>query len=76
LKLLDVNVVLAAHRDDHPDFGVARAWLIALWCIARRSRSSISSPGVSAHRDKRAYLRRPDAGWRRVPLRRPLIGHS
>jgi uncharacterized protein len=27
LKLLDVNVVLAAHRDDHPDFGVARAWL-------------------------------------------------
>jgi hypothetical protein len=27
LKLLDVNVVLAAHRDDHPDFGTARAWL-------------------------------------------------
>jgi toxin-antitoxin system PIN domain toxin len=27
LKLLDVNVVLAAHRDDHPDFPVARTWL-------------------------------------------------
>jgi uncharacterized protein len=27
LKLLDVNVVLAAHRDDHPDFETARAWL-------------------------------------------------
>jgi toxin-antitoxin system PIN domain toxin len=27
LKLLDVNVVLAAHRDDHPDFEPARKWL-------------------------------------------------
>ncbi len=27
MKLLDVNVVLAAHRDDHPDFGIARPWL-------------------------------------------------
>ncbi len=27
MKLLDVNVVLAAHRDDHPDFALARAWL-------------------------------------------------
>lgn len=27
MKLLDVNVVLAAHRDDHPDFDLARAWL-------------------------------------------------
>jgi hypothetical protein len=27
LKLLDVNVVLAAHRDDHPDFQLARAWV-------------------------------------------------
>jgi toxin-antitoxin system PIN domain toxin len=27
LKLLDVNTVLAAHRDDHPDFETARAWL-------------------------------------------------
>lgn len=27
MKLLDVNVVLAAHRDDHPDFGAARATL-------------------------------------------------
>jgi uncharacterized protein len=25
--LLDVNVVLAAHREDHPHFGVARPWL-------------------------------------------------
>jgi toxin-antitoxin system PIN domain toxin len=25
--LLDVNVALAAHRDDHPHFEVARAWL-------------------------------------------------
>jgi toxin-antitoxin system PIN domain toxin len=25
--LLDVNVVLAAHRDDHPDFDIARTWL-------------------------------------------------
>jgi uncharacterized protein len=24
--LLDVNVVLAAHRDDHPQHGVVRAW--------------------------------------------------
>lgn len=27
MKLLDVNVVLAAHRDDHPDFDVSRPWL-------------------------------------------------
>jgi toxin-antitoxin system PIN domain toxin len=27
LRLLDVNVVLAAHRDDHPDFDLARPWL-------------------------------------------------
>jgi uncharacterized protein len=27
LKLLDVNVVLAVHRDDHPDFETARGWL-------------------------------------------------
>jgi uncharacterized protein len=27
LKLLDVNVLLAAHRDDHPDFETARTWL-------------------------------------------------
>jgi uncharacterized protein len=27
LKLLDANVVLAAHRNDHPDFEVARTWL-------------------------------------------------
>ncbi len=28
--LLDVNVVLAAHREDHQDHPVARAWLDAL----------------------------------------------
>jgi uncharacterized protein len=27
LNLLDVNVILAAHRDDHPDFEIARGWL-------------------------------------------------
>jgi toxin-antitoxin system PIN domain toxin len=27
VKLLDVNVVLAAYRDDHPHFEPARAWL-------------------------------------------------
>lgn len=27
MRLLDVNVVLAAHRDDHPDFDTARTWL-------------------------------------------------
>lgn len=27
MKLLDVNVVLAAHRDDHPQFATAREWL-------------------------------------------------
>lgn len=27
MKLLDVNVILAAHRDDHPDFEIARPWL-------------------------------------------------
>jgi uncharacterized protein len=27
VRLLDVNVVLAAHRDDHPHFPVARPWL-------------------------------------------------
>jgi toxin-antitoxin system PIN domain toxin len=27
VKLLDVNVVLAAHRGDHPDHEIARGWL-------------------------------------------------
>lgn len=27
MKLLDANVVLPAHRADHPDHAVARAWL-------------------------------------------------
>lgn len=27
MKLLDVNVVLGAHRDDHPHFEPARRWL-------------------------------------------------
>ena len=30
MKLLDVNVVLPAHRADHPDHQVARAWLEGL----------------------------------------------
>lgn len=29
--LLDVNVVLAGHRDDHPRFAVVRPWLDRLW---------------------------------------------
>lgn len=31
MKLLDVNVVLAAAREDHPLFTVARPWLERLW---------------------------------------------
>ena len=27
MKLIDVNVLLAAHREDHPHFGVGRKWL-------------------------------------------------
>jgi predicted nucleic acid-binding protein len=27
LLLLDVNVLLAAHRDDHPDYAISRPWL-------------------------------------------------
>lgn len=34
MKLLDVNVVLAAHRDDHPHFDVARPWLERLLAAA------------------------------------------
>lgn len=30
MKLLDVNVVLAAHRDDHPQFERARPWMDGL----------------------------------------------
>ncbi len=30
MKLLDVNVILAAHRTDHPDYGLARPWLQGL----------------------------------------------
>lgn len=30
MKLLDVNLVLAAHRDDHPHFDAARTWLDGL----------------------------------------------
>jgi toxin-antitoxin system PIN domain toxin len=30
VRLLDVNVVLAAHRDDHPHFEAARIWLSEL----------------------------------------------
>lgn len=27
MKLLDVNILVAAHREDHPNFGRARAWV-------------------------------------------------
>lgn len=30
MLLLDVNVVLAAHRDDHPQHSIVRAWLADL----------------------------------------------
>lgn len=30
MLVLDVNVLLAAHRDDHPDFAVGRPWLAEL----------------------------------------------
>lgn len=30
MKLLDVNIVLPAHRADHPDHATARSWLDAL----------------------------------------------
>lgn len=30
MKLLDVNVLLGAHRDDHPHFDVAHPWLADL----------------------------------------------
>lgn len=30
MKLLDVNVVLAAHREDHPDHATARPWFDGL----------------------------------------------
>lgn len=36
MKLLDVNLVLAAHRDDHPHFAAARAWLDVLLADAGR----------------------------------------
>lgn len=31
MKLLDVNVVLSAHRTDHPQFEIARSYLEGLW---------------------------------------------
>lgn len=31
MKVLDVNVVLPAHRGDHPDHHVARRWMDNLW---------------------------------------------
>lgn len=36
MKLLDVNVVLAAARDDHPLFTSARPWLERLWASDER----------------------------------------
>ena len=40
MRLLDVNVVLAAQRDDHPQFEVARPWLEGM--LAERSGFSIT----------------------------------
>jgi len=39
MKLLDVNVVLPAHRADHPDHVAARDWLDAL--LARREQFGV-----------------------------------
>jgi toxin-antitoxin system PIN domain toxin len=36
MRLLDVNVLLAAHRDDHPDFKVAKPWLDTLLASGTR----------------------------------------
>jgi uncharacterized protein len=36
MKLLDVNVVLAAHRSDHPDYSVASKWLSGLIASGER----------------------------------------
>lgn len=44
MKLLDVNVVLGAHRDDHPQFEPARRWLDGLLL----SRESFSVPDLVA----------------------------
>lgn len=40
MRLLDINVVLAAHRDDHPHFETARAWLEDM--LATRSPFSVT----------------------------------
>ena len=40
MRLLDVNVVLAAHRDDHPHFKIARAWFEDM--LAERSPFSVT----------------------------------
>jgi toxin-antitoxin system PIN domain toxin len=40
--VLDVNVLLAAHRDDHPDYAVSRPWLAELG----RSRRQFAVPWV------------------------------
>ncbi len=40
MRLLDVNVVLAAHREDHPHFDIARAWLNHV--LATRSPFSVT----------------------------------
>lgn len=39
MRLLDVNVVLAAHRDDHPHFRLTRAWLDRI--VAERAPFSV-----------------------------------
>ncbi len=44
MRLLDVNVVLAAHREDHPHFKAARTWLDH----ALATRSPFSVPDLVA----------------------------
>ena len=44
MKLLDVNVVVAAYRDDHADHAQARAWVEAV----RRDGSPFSVPDLVA----------------------------
>lgn len=83
MKLLDVNVVLAAARDDHPQFPVARRWLEALlegderfcvpdsvWVAFVRLTTNRRIFGVPASLDDAfAYLRAIREQPNHVPLR-------
>ncbi len=42
MLLLDVNVVLAAHRDDHPDHADVRGWFDAM--LASQERFAVPAP--------------------------------